>query len=95
MFKKVAFTMYPIQDATRARAFYEKWNVTLGCRVRQQPSLVTCYCVGKLPAGKLQGSRACAIVQRGMSSVSLLLWDYWPRKLRRGSVADGYQQNWV
>jgi predicted enzyme related to lactoylglutathione lyase len=27
MFKKVAFTMYPVQDAQRARAFYEK---TLG-----------------------------------------------------------------
>jgi len=30
MFKKVAFTMYPIQDATRARAFYE--NVLGLCR---------------------------------------------------------------
>jgi predicted enzyme related to lactoylglutathione lyase len=27
MFKKVAFTMYPVKDAARARAFYEK---TLG-----------------------------------------------------------------
>ncbi|EYF00521.1 VOC family protein [Chondromyces apiculatus] len=27
MFKKVAFTMYPVKDATRARAFYEE---TLG-----------------------------------------------------------------
>ncbi len=30
MFKKVAFTMYPVKDSTRARAFYEK---TLGLAV--------------------------------------------------------------
>jgi predicted enzyme related to lactoylglutathione lyase len=30
MLKKVAFTMYPVQDARRARAFYEQ---TLGLRV--------------------------------------------------------------
>jgi predicted enzyme related to lactoylglutathione lyase len=30
MFSKVAFTMYPVQDAQRARAFYEK---TLGLAV--------------------------------------------------------------
>ena len=31
MFKKVAFTMYPVQDAKRARAFYEgKLGLTVG-----------------------------------------------------------------
>jgi len=35
MFKKVAFTMYPVQDAKRARAFYES---TLGLKVGSHAS---------------------------------------------------------
>ena len=37
MFKKVAFTMYPVKDSKRARTFYEE---TLGAIVNRLPFVI-------------------------------------------------------
>lgn len=47
MFRKVAFTMYPVKDATRARAFYED---TLGLK-RSEPSGSPTWTEYDLPGG--------------------------------------------